>query len=271
MKSFFRLALTCALCLTVIQPSLGGQQDKKGGKGEAQDDTAALKRQVQDLQQGQQQILQELKELRKLIEAGANTQAAGRPDQTVSLNVYGEPFKGSDSARVAMIEYSDFECPFCGEYARQLYPRILESYVKTGKVRYYFRDLPLPIHPNAMRSALAARCAGEQGKFWEMHDSLFADQSALSEKDILRRAVALGLDQSKFSECFSANKYADSIRKSRSGAERLSITGTPAFAFGLVEANGEVVKVSQMVLGAQSYEEFKAVLDELLSSQPQSK
>jgi protein-disulfide isomerase len=232
---------------------------------------STLKKQIQDLQQGQQQILQELKELRQLIQATVNAAPAGRPAQILSINVYGESFKGSNSARAAIIEYSDFECPYCGQYSREVYARILESYVKTGKIRYYFRDLPLPIHSNAVKAALAARCAGEQGKFWEMHDSLFADQSSLSEKDLLGRASTLGLNQVKFSECFSSNKYADSIRKSKVGAERMGITGTPAFAIGIIEPNGEVVKVSQMFLGAQSYEDFKSALDELLSSQTQSK
>lgn len=271
MKLFLRLVLSCSLCLTIIQPGVCKQQAHKTGKGEAQENASTLKKQIEDLQQGQRQILQELKELRQLIQANSNAAAAGRPEQAVSMNVYGEPFLGSSSARLAIIEYSDFECPFCGQYDREVYPRILESYVKAGKVRYYFRDLPLPIHPNAMQAARAARCAGEQGKFWEMHDSLFADQSALSEKDLLGRAAALGMNQPKFSECFFSDKYADSIRKSKMGANRIGVTGTPAFAFGVIGPGGEVVKVSQVLLGAQSYEDFKSAIDELLSSQPQSK
>jgi protein-disulfide isomerase len=270
MKLFLRLVLSCSLCLTITQSGVCKQHAHKAAKGEAQDEASALKKQIKDLQQGQQQILQELRELRQLIQANANA-PAGRPEQAVSLNVYGEPFSGSSSARVAIIEYSDFECPFCGQYSREVYPRILESYVKAGKVRYYFRDLPLPIHPNAMRAARAARCAGEQGKFWEMHDSLFADQSALSEKDLLGRAAALGMNQPRFSECFFSDKYADSIRKSKMGAERMGVTGTPAFAFGVIGPGGEVVKVSQVLLGAQSYEDFKSAIDGLLSTQPQSK
>src|SRR5262249_53555192 len=148
----------------------------------------------------------------------------------------------------------------------EIYPQIVEHYVKTGKLRYYFRDLPLPIHPNALPAAIAARCAGDQGKFWEMHDSLFANQSALSQKDFADRAAALGLDRTRFSDCRSSAKYAEAIRKVAAGAQRMGIDGTPAFAIGAVRADGEVITVNQVALGADSFEAFKSILDEVLSA-----
>jgi protein-disulfide isomerase len=254
--------MICCLLVSLGLPVRAGQQH---GQNKTEEDIAALKKQVQSLEEGQQQILQELRELKKLLQARTIEPAAGAPS-VATLNVRGEPFKGDAGARIAIVEYSDFECPFCGTYTREIYPQIVERYVKTGKVRYYFRDLPLPIHPNALPAAIAARCAGEQGKFWEMHDSLFANQSALSPKDFTDRAAALGLDQARFSECVSTAKYGAAIRKVAAGAQRMGIDGTPAFAIGTIMAGGEVVTVNQVALGAASFEDFKAILDEIVAS-----
>jgi protein-disulfide isomerase len=262
-KKLLRLSVIGFL-LSACSTGLAGIQQSKNKSDE---DIAALKKQVQALEEGQQQILQELRELKKLLEARPIPPAVG-PSPVATLNVRGEPFKGEPGARIAIVEYSDFECPYCGKYSREIYPQIIERYVKTGKVRYYFRDLPLPIHPNALPAALAARCAGDQGKFWEMHDSLFADQAALSPKDFVDRAAALGLDQVRFADCFTRAKYGDAIRRIAAGARQMGIDGTPAFAIGAIRADGEVITVSQVALGADSFDEFKAILDEVLSAAP---
>src|SRR5262245_43475707 len=235
-------------------------------KNKGDEEIAALKRQVQALEQGQQQILQELRELKKLLEAKAAEPAAS--PVVATLNVRGEPFKGDPTARIAIVEYSDFECPFCGKYSREIYPQIVEHYVKTGKLRYYFRHLPLPIHPNALPAAIAARCAGDQGKFWEMHDSLFGNQSALSQKDFADRAAALGLGQAKFSDCMSTAKYGPAIRKVAASARQLGIDGTPALAIGTITGGGDVITFNHVALGADSFEVFKAILDEVFSTTP---
>jgi protein-disulfide isomerase len=263
LKRCFRVLAACCLLLGSTAIGLAGPQNKT----KTDEDIAALKKHVQALEEGQQQILQELRELKKQLQTKAVEPIRAAP-VVATLNVKGEPFKGDQSARIAIVEYSDFECPFCGKYTREIYPQIIDRYVKTGKVRYYFRDLPLPIHANAMPAAIAARCAGDQGKFWEMHDSLFAHQSALSPKDFADRAATLGLDQAKFSDCIGTAKYGAAIRKVVAGARQMGIDGTPAFAIGTVGAGGEVVTISQVALGADSFEEFKTILDEILSSAP---
>jgi len=264
-RSCLRVTLICSLLFTAL-PARSAQRSRKERRVQ---EIAALKRQVQELQAGQQQILAELREMKKLLAArmsAALDTPPAAPSPVATLNVRGEPFKGASGARFAIVEYSDFECSFCGKYAREIYPQIIDRYVKTGKIRYYFRDYPLPIHPNAMQAALAARCAAEQGKFWEMHDSLFANQAALNANDLMSRAVELGLDQGRFSECFAAARYVEAIRKVSLGARQMGMNGTPAFAIGSVAANGEVVTVNQVAMGADSFEEFQAALDELLKS-----
>jgi protein-disulfide isomerase len=259
MRVFFRFVFISVLISGTVQVGLAGQQ---GDKANRDKDISDLKKEMESLKDTQRQILEELKELKALLQQGG--QPGGQ--QTQMLNIKGEAFKGDETAKVAIIEYSDFECPFCGKYAREVFPQVVQNYVKTGKVRYYYRDLPLPMHPNAFPAARAARCAGEQGKFWEMHDSLFANQAALTKNDISARAGSIGLDVSKFNECLASDRYGDIIRKSATGAERLGVNGTPAFAFGVITAGGDVVKVNNLEMGTGSYDSFKAEIDELLSS-----
>ncbi len=155
-----------------------------------------------------------------------------------------------------MIEYSDFECPFCGGFEQQTYPQLFENYIKMGEVKLFYRDLPLPMHPHAMHAARAAHCAGEQGKYWEMHDSLFAKQNALSDPALLDRARTLGLDTQKFGECFASDRYKDDILKSIAEAQKLGVQATPTFFIGTIDSNGDVVNISKRIVGAKPYADF---------------
>ena len=254
---------TFLLCLLFFQPVFGQQQRDKR---KAQEDQQDLRLEIDSLKQSQQQILKELQEIKVILRSlqeGPATEAGND-----RLKVAGEPFKGSRSARIVVIEYSDYECSFCGKYARETFPRVDEAYIKTGKVKYYYRDLPLPIHTHAFKAAEAAHCAGEQGRFWEMHARLFSNQNALAAGGLSQQAQALSLDLGKFDECLSSSKYAGLIRVSVAAAEKIKIDGTPAFLVGVADEAGEKIKIVRMMLGAQSYEDMKTVLDELLSSQP---
>ena len=175
---------------------------------------------------------------------------------------------GESTARVAIIEYADFECPYCGEYERKTFPQILSDYIATGKVKYFYRDLPLPGNPRALPAARAARCAGEQGKYWEMHDSLFAKQNALSAPAFLDRAQTLGLDTAKFTECLSSEKYTADIQKSVSEALKMGIDGTPTFFLGVVEPSGDVT-IENRFKGTAPFDVFKTEIDALLASNAQ--
>ncbi|HYM00662.1 MAG TPA: thioredoxin domain-containing protein [Blastocatellia bacterium] len=269
MRNLFLSAIAFALSFCFAGTAFAQQTGSAGRVQDSrtQEEIANLKKQIDDLQHTQLEILQELRELRKVLESKQSDAGTEPLQQAISLNVHGEPFNGSSSAQLAIVEYSDFECPYCGQYARETFPRILADYVKTGRVRYYFRDLPLPIHQNAMLAAESARCAGEQGKFWEMHDSLFGNQAALGSKDLADRTLTLGMDKTRFLECMTSDKYSQAIRRSATGALRMGITGTPAFALGGVASNGDVVNVTQLILGYQTYDDFKQVLDEMLSAQ----
>jgi protein-disulfide isomerase len=121
------------------------------------------------------------------------------------------------------------------------------------------------MHPHAMIAARAARCAGEQGKFWEMHDSLFAKQNAIRDVDMPRRAQELELDLAKFSECLSSDRYTEEINSTAAEAQKLGINATPTFFIGTEGANGEVTDL-KVLIGARPYDAFKSVIDTVLAA-----
>ena len=138
------------------------------------------------------------------------------------------------------------------------------DYIQTGKVKYVSRDLPLEsIHPLAMKAAEATHCAGDQGKYWEMHDRLFANQRELARPDLSKHAQALGLDMAAFDQCVDTGKSAARIRKDMAEAQSLQVNGTPTFFLGLTDPNGSQVKGVRMT-GAQPYQTFKDAIERLL-------
>lgn len=146
-------------------------------------------------------------------------------------------------------------------------PQIERDYIATGKVRYYFLDFPLEsIHPQAFRAAEAANCAGEQGRFWEMHARLFANQAALGPDQLIAHAQALSLDLSRFRSCLESGRYADKIRSDLRDGQRLGVSGTPMFLLGYVEADGTRVKGVRWIRGAQTFAAFRDALESLLAS-----
>jgi protein-disulfide isomerase len=257
--------LIITLCLFAASPyrPASAQDRARGDKGQSQE-IVILERKINDLGSTQRQILDQLDELKKLLQA---TGQPIPPQPPRTLDIHGEDFRGNPGAHVAIIEYADFECPYCGEYEHKVFPHLLSDYIQTGKVKYFYRDLPLSIHGRALPAARAARCAGEQGKYWEMHDSLFAKQNALSAPALLERAQTLGLDKEKFTECLSSDRYNEDIRKSISDAEKFGIDGTPTFFIGTIE--GDVVNIKAGIKGTSPVDVFKTDLDALLPTNGQ--
>jgi protein-disulfide isomerase len=226
------------------------------------DDLTALKDQVAQLNTQQQQILASLDELKKMMRGP--TPPALKPPPTMSLA--GEVYQGEPSAKVAIIEYADFQCPFCRKFESQVYPTLRDSYIRTGKLKYYHRDMPLPFHQGAMPAARAVHCASEQGKFWEMHDSLLGDAASLTPADIDQRAGQLGMNVPKLDQCISSDRFADIIQRSINEATAMQVSGTPTFIIGTLDTNGNVMSVKKTVVGASPFEAFQAAIDPLLAA-----
>ena len=163
------------------------------------------------------------------------------------------PSKGPASAPVTVIEFSDFQCPYC----KQVVPTIEQAIAKYGdKIRVVFRQYPLTsIHPQAFKAAEASLCAAEQGKFWELHDRMFANQQKLGVDDLKKHAADLKLDTAKFNKCLDSGEKASVVQADLADGKKVGVTGTPAFFI-----NGILLS------GAQPFEEFKSIIDEELKT-----
>jgi protein-disulfide isomerase len=139
---------------------------------------------------------------------------------------------GRDDAPVTMVEFTDYQCPFCRKYHTETFAQLKKNYIDTGKVRFYSRDLPLDFHPYAQKAAEAAWCAGEQNKYWELRDTMITNSADLTHDAILKYAQSNALDIAKFRACADADKYKAEIQKDSADAASLGISGTPSFVIG---------------------------------------
>jgi protein-disulfide isomerase len=187
--------------------------------------------------------------------------------ENVFLSLDGAPAMGDEKARIAIVEFSDYQCPFCVMHANQALPPIVTDYVKTGKVRYFFKDFPIDaVHPQAFKGAEAARCAGEQGKYWEMHDRLLRNQQPQVVNELAAYALALGLDVPKFQQCLDNGTYAAQVRKDIQEGTKYRVQGTPTFFVGILDGQGSRMKAVTMLYGAQPYPAFQKALDQILTT-----
>jgi protein-disulfide isomerase len=251
-KGFLFIALLSVLTLSADRKALA----------EAGDDLAELRKDVEALKQGQLQLQRELQEINALLR---RRQPAATDVQNVVVTIDGYPSKGSRSAKLVLIEFTDYQCPFCGRHFQQTSPQIEQDYVNTGRVRYVVRDFPIEsIHKDALKAAEAAHCAGEQGQYWQMHARLFNSQNALTADHLSAYAGALGLDVQSFQRCLESNKYAVTIRQDLAAAQRVGVQATPSFLLGMAGPDGSSVKVVKMIAGAHPYTVFKEAIDSLL-------
>jgi protein-disulfide isomerase len=178
----------------------------------------------------------------------ANVEVKLTPPLPPKVEVAAEgPSKGPEKAPVTIVTFSDFECPFCSR-AETTVKQVMDTY--PGKIRLVFRDYPLPFHPNAQKASEAAHCAADQGKYWEMHEKLFANQQALTVPQLKEHAKGIGLDQAKFDKCLDGGDKASIVVANKKAGDEAGVSGTPAFFI-----NG------RMLSGAQPFEKFKPLID----------
>jgi protein-disulfide isomerase len=201
-------------------------------------------------------ILEELKQIRLLLEGQAKPVAAAAIPQKRTVRVQSGYSLGSETAPLTMVEYTDYQCPFCRSFEGSTFEQIQKLYIDTGKLRFVSRNFPLDIHPDAMRSAEAALCAGDQGQYWPMRDFLFKSPSLATER-IVDSAQNLKLDMEAFRACLEGEKHKTEILKDVSDAEALQINGTPAFVIGKTTSFGVEGYVTT---GALPFEQFDSRL-----------
>ena len=186
----------------------------------------------------------------------------------IRISIDDDPIIGDPDAAITIIEFSDFQCPFCARFNAQTLPPLMEEYIQQGKVKLVFRDFPIQsIHPNAVPASLAAECANEQGKFKEMHDVLFDNQrqwSDINTADAVslfkQYANSMQLEETTFSSCLDSGKYLEEINNDLRDGRDYGVTGTPGFFIG----NDQVGYVE--IKGAQPFESFKKIIDAQLGA-----
>ena len=175
----------------------------------------------------------------------------------VNVSVDDDPMLGNPKAKVTLVEFSDFQCPFCRRFWKDTLPQIKKEYIDTGKVKFVYRDYPLSFHPGAQPAAESAQCAKDQNKFWEMHDKIFSEQEKqgqgtiqFSIGDIKNWASQIGLNMSAFNQCLDSGKYKSEIEKDVADGSAYGVSGTPTLYI-----NGNPI------VGAQPFSAFKAIID----------
>jgi protein-disulfide isomerase len=248
-----------ALAFLVSTPYVGAEQG---------DDIRALKQEVQTLEKGQAEMKKGIDEILKTLEPLKRRQEAMefKPQE---MSVADAPYIGKKNAPVTVVEFLDYQCPFCQKYHASIEPQISKDYVSTGKVKFAVRQLPLPtLHPAAVECAQAVLCAGDQGKYWEMASDVIENPKKVAPPDLSGYAKGLGLDTATFDKCLSSAKYRERVESEQAMGEKLGLSGTPSFVLGLTDSNDpSKLRATSVIRGAQPYAQFKQTIDELLAKQ----
>jgi protein-disulfide isomerase len=249
MKKFLRFAGFAALPLALLLPL--------GAPGATKDQ--GITREQAD------EILKELRQIRQLLERQQAKAPQAQEEQVVKakVNLEGFAMLGSKEAPLTIVEFTDYQCPFCQRFHTTAFPELKKNYIDTGKVRFYSRDMPLDFHPDAMRAAEAARCAGEQGQFWQLRDVMGANPNKLDMDSLVADVTDLKMDVKAFRTCVESEKYKNAVQTDVMEAMKIGANGTPTFVVG--KSTPDAVD-GELVVGAQPYPMFDQKLKELGSA-----
>jgi len=221
-----------------------------------------LKDELERLKTGFEGMKKDLEVMRQLF-VQRPLQAPPPPDVAAQVSTAGNPSLGNADAPLTVIEFSDYQCPYCRRFVETTLPVLKAEYIDTGKIRYIFRDFPLDhLHPQARKAAEAAHCAGEQGKYWEMHDVLFLNQKTLQAEHLKAYARRLGLEPLGFDDCLEQGKYTAEVQKDYNDGVAAGVQGTPGFFLG--KTRGDDTMQSLFIRGAQPVAAFRQVIERLL-------
>jgi protein-disulfide isomerase len=209
-------------------------------------------------------ILNELKQIRLLLERQQTRSAVAQPGDKVSLASRDMYVLGRSQAPVTVVEFTDYQCPYCNKFHLNTFPELKTQFVDTGLVRFVSRDLPLDFHKHAFEAARAARCAGEQDRYWQVRDWLSSHPTSLTKEAIVSAATEAGVEGVSFQACLDSERYHEDIRKDMADANAIGITGTPAFVIGRTSSNGVLEGIK--IVGAQPYDAFESKIKQQLSA-----
>ena len=214
-----------------------------------------------------QAILQELREIRRLLEGNAPS-AAGTPvARRAEVSLADGHVLGSDDAPLTLVEFTDYQCPFCSRFSSTTFDELKRVYIDTGQLRLVSRDLPLAMHGNAMLAANAARCADEQDLYWEMRATMFRNINRLDQEALVGYADDLDLELDTFEACLASDKYGDEVRQGAADAHAIGMTGTPSFVLG--KTSGDRLE-GTVIVGAHPFAAFDTQIKALLAEPDQA-
>lgn len=202
-------------------------------------------------------ILDELRAIRQLLSRQQAPPLQG-PEPVIkgSLKIETKDYLGKKDAPITVVEFADYECPFCRQFHTTTFEQVRKQYIDTGKIRFVAVDLPLPFHPHAQKAAEAAHCAGDQGQFWQMREILSATPK-LALDDLMNYAGSLKLNVKDFKTCLDSDKYKKLVLEGLNDASRLNVNGTPSFLIGKTTPEGVD---GTLLVGAQPFPAFEAAV-----------
>jgi protein-disulfide isomerase len=245
------LAMLAGLALSAAAPPAQAQSEP------------ATKADIEAIRSELEALRKELGAIRDLLTRPPGRQAPPQPT-TARVSIDDDPILGSVDAPVTLVEFSDYQCPFCKRFFDTTLPALKTEYIETGKLRYVFRDFPLDqIHPFARKAAEAAHCTGDQGKYWEMHDVMFQNQRALQDEQLRAHAEGLGgIDMAAFEDCLTSGKYSAEVQKDFEAGAAAGVRGTPGFFLGRSTPDGTFE--GTFIRGAQPIQVFRSAIERLL-------
>jgi protein-disulfide isomerase len=237
----------------------------------AQESTANLRDELDKIREMQNLILKEIIEIKASLSKASPPQMPQVDIRNKMIELNKDlAIKGSDGAKIVLINFTDYQCSFCGRFSRETLPQIVKNYVDTGKIRYAVVDFPLPIHEQAFKAAEASRCAKEQGHYWDISELMMFKQQKLN--DLSGFGKDIGLDINKFEDCLSTSKYATAIKNDMSIAAKIGVNGVPGFIIALADSvNALEFKGFSIINGAKPYEIFQKELDSAIAMASSSK
>ena len=208
-------------------------------------------------------LRQEMSELRKAVDESPEKDDTPKVAAPVNVPIEADdPVLGDKQAKIAIVEFTDYECPFCESYHSETFPQIKKAYVDTGKVQYILRDFPLGFHDQAKPAAIAANCAGQQNAYWKMNDILFTKQAELGKDLYTQSAESLGLNMDQFLSCLKRDEQEQEVTADLTYGQQIGINGTPTFFVGRIR-EGQLANAKE-IGGAQGMEVFEEILETLL-------
>jgi len=221
--------------------------------------------QLAELRRDNQALRKELNELKTEVSGlKQNIDQYKKPITDAKKMLNNAPSIGDKEAEVVVIEFTDFQCPYCKKHEMKTFTQLKESYMDTGKIQYVVKDFPLSFHGQAKPAAIAANCAGEQQSYWPMRHKIFENQRNLGQEQFKSFAEQLQLDQQVFSQCLENLQQAEKVEQNIAYADQIGISSTPSFV--IARKKNDRLENIKIIAGAQSYKNFSRVLDAMLAT-----